>query len=104
MKPRRTRSQPPVAPALDHKAIDERYGLEPVYEPQHGAPASAAGGAQFASVQCPYCGEAFDTLVDASAGSASYVEDCQICCQPIQFDIEVDLDGALGAVTVQRGD
>ena len=27
----------------------------------------------------------FETAVDTSSGSARYVEDCQICCQPIEF-------------------
>ena len=41
-------------------------------------------------LECPYCGESFETPVDASSGSARYVEDCQICCQPIEFNLEVD--------------
>ncbi|WP_071515605.1 CPXCG motif-containing cysteine-rich protein [Geitlerinema sp. PCC 9228] len=32
---------------------------------------------------CAFCGEANPTFVDLSAGSQqSYVEDCQVCCQP----------------------
>lgn len=32
---------------------------------------------------CAYCGESNLTFVDISAGSnQSYVEDCQVCCQP----------------------
>ncbi|WP_017661695.1 CPXCG motif-containing cysteine-rich protein [Baaleninema simplex] len=32
---------------------------------------------------CAYCGETNTTFVDWSAGNQqSYVEDCQICCQP----------------------
>jgi hypothetical protein len=103
MKPRRPRS--PVAPpsALDQKAIDELYGLEPVIEPEQSAPANAAG-TQFTSVQCPYCGEAFETLLDVSAGSASYIEDCQICCRPIEIGIDVAADGTLTSVSARRSD
>jgi hypothetical protein len=39
---------------------------------------------------CPYCGEPVELLVDESAGSCSYVEDCQVCCRPMQVDVEVD--------------
>ena len=39
---------------------------------------------------CPYCGESFTTLVDLSAGDQEYIEDCQICCRPIVFDILTD--------------
>jgi len=103
MKPRRIRSRLSSQPALDSKAIDARYGLEPVFEPAHSTPASA-GGAQFASVQCPYCGEAFDALLDLSAGSTSYIEDCQICCRPIELVIEVGVRGRLRSISARRSD
>jgi endogenous inhibitor of DNA gyrase (YacG/DUF329 family) len=44
-------------------------------------------------VECPYCGEGFDTLVDCSAGSQRYIEDCPVCCRPIEFEVEVEVDG-----------
>lgn len=54
------------------------------------------------SVQCPYCGEMFETEVDASGGSQEYVEDCYVCCRPIQFRVEVDVEGELTGLEVQR--
>lgn len=47
-----------------------------------------------AIVQCPYCGESIEILVDPSDPSEEYIEDCQVCCRPItmrvtQFDGEV---------------
>jgi hypothetical protein len=42
--------------------------------------------------------------VDLSAGSTSYIEDCQICCRPIELGIEVDVNGGLTAVSVRRTD
>lgn len=39
---------------------------------------------------CPYCGETFTSLIDISAGAQEYIEDCEICCQPIVFTIEID--------------
>lgn len=44
-------------------------------------------------VQCPYCWENFTLLVDASVEDQEYVEDCEICCRPIDFSIAVDEDG-----------
>jgi uncharacterized protein (DUF983 family) len=84
---------------LDPTAIDELYGLEPVFEPGTGV---SAGLTQFVSVQCPHCGEAFETAVDLLAGSFRYVEDCQVCCQPIELAGEVDQDGVLVEVTAGR--
>ena len=43
-----------------------------------------------ADITCPYCMEEILVLVDPSAGERQdYVEDCQVCCRPI--DIAVDL-------------
>lgn len=45
----------------------------------------------YADFSCAYCGEPNTTFVDISAGfSQSYVEDCQICCQPNILYIEID--------------
>lgn len=53
---------------------------------------------------CPYCGETFETSVDGSAGAQEYIEDCQVCCRPIVFQIEVDHQGDLCSVQVKRDD
>jgi hypothetical protein len=84
---------------LDPQSIDALYGLEPVFEP--GGPGSSQA-TEFVTIQCPYCGEGFETAVDLSAGSFTYVEDCQVCCQPIELAGEVDDAGALLGVTASR--
>ncbi|MFV8834393.1 CPXCG motif-containing cysteine-rich protein [Aquisalimonas sp.] len=56
------------------------------------------------TVDCPYCGEPFTTLVDYSEGEQRYIEDCQVCCQPIEFVVAVDASGELADVTVLRDD
>jgi len=95
----------------DEAEITARYGLEPVFEP--GAPQGSADTdtgvpadplAPFVQVQCPYCGEPFETRLDLSGGSASYVEDCQVCCQPIEFVTTVDGEGVLASLELRRGD
>lgn len=95
--PRKNTVVAPVDPA-DAQAIDALYGLEPVFEPA----AERGESTQLVSVQCPYCGESIDTLIDLSAGSFRYIEDCQVCCQPIDLAGEVDDDGALSALTADR--
>lgn len=85
--------------------IDELYGLEPVIEPGDGVAAgNSSAGLQPLSVQCPYCGESFETVADLSTGSASYIEDCQVCCQPIEFRLEVEQDGTLASLKARRDD
>ena len=88
--------------ATDAGVIDELYGLEPVYEP--GGSAHASGEAtEFVSLLCPYCWERYETQVDLSAGSFTYVEDCQVCCQPIELSCEVE-NGELVSVKPERMD
>ena len=40
--------------------------------------------------QCPYCGEMNEAVLDLSGGDQSYIEDCSVCCRPIQFDLRTD--------------
>ena len=96
---RRNSSSTAPRESLDARAIDALYGLEPVFEPSLGSGELT----QFVEVQCPYCGESIETSVDLSAGSFCYVEDCQVCCQPIELAGEVDEDGTLRGVTAGRG-
>ena len=46
-----------------------------------------------AHIDCPYCGESLEITVDTSVGQQDYIEDCQVCCKPIQFRIRVSADG-----------
>lgn len=54
-------------------------------------------------VACPYCGEAITLFVDDSVGGQVYVEDCQVCCRPIEIGVSLDEDG-VPAVRVWRQD
>lgn len=42
------------------------------------------------AIDCPYCGERFTTTADVSGGSQTYVEDCAVCCRPIEIALRVD--------------
>jgi hypothetical protein len=88
--------------SLDAQHIDHLYGLEPVYEPASERAGVAAE--QFVAASCPYCGERFETRVEISAGAQEYIEDCEVCCRPIAFSVEVEDSGALHALRVQRLD
>lgn len=46
-------------------------------------------------VFCPFCGEPVTIVIDTSAGSQAYVEDCEVCCQPMNIAVEVDNDELL---------
>ena len=34
---------------------------------------------------CPYCWEEISFILDVSLEGQSYIEDCEVCCQPIQI-------------------
>lgn len=34
---------------------------------------------------CPYCWEQISMLLDTSVSKQSYIEDCEVCCNPIQI-------------------
>ena len=55
------------------------------------------------TVQCPYCGENIGLLVDPSVPQQNYVEDCQVCCRPINLNVEVDWNGSI-AILATSGD
>jgi hypothetical protein len=38
-------------------------------------------------IQCPYCWEQISMLIDLSQYSQTYIEDCEICCNPIQISV-----------------
>jgi transcription elongation factor Elf1 len=53
---------------------------------------------------CPYCGERISMLLDLSTGNQQYVEDCEVCCRPIEIRYATE-DGeevAFGAYTMDE--
>lgn len=60
-------------------------------------------GQEAARIDCPYCGERIDILVDGSVNEQEYVEDCQVCCQPILLLVSVGEGGDV-RVEAQRED
>ncbi|NWO07805.1 MAG: CPXCG motif-containing cysteine-rich protein [Alteromonadaceae bacterium] len=44
-------------------------------------------------IQCPYCWEMLDISVDPSVEEQEYVEDCQVCCNPILISVVISADG-----------
>ena len=87
--------------SLDSDSVDRLYGLEPVYEP--GADRLARlSPEEFVAVRCPWCGERLETRIDMTTADAGFIEDCEVCCRPIEFSIERADGGPLSAVGVRR--
>jgi len=45
------------------------------------------------SIVCPYCGESISILIDCSVEQQDYIEDCQVCCKPINLTVSCDHNG-----------
>lgn len=39
---------------------------------------------------CPHCGERISMLLDLSAGCQRYIEDCEVCCNPIEISYQAE--------------
>lgn len=52
-------------------------------------------------IDCPSCGEAIVILVDPSVGRQSYVEDCSVCCKPMQLHV-VCSGGEVESVSAEK--
>lgn len=40
--------------------------------------------------ECPYCGEQISMVLDLSVDRQTYVEDCEVCCNPIEISYAVE--------------
>ncbi len=40
--------------------------------------------------QCPYCWEPISMLLDTSQTKQQYIEDCEVCCNPIQISVQFE--------------
>lgn len=55
-------------------------------------------------VECPYCGEPITLLLDAQDSGVDYIEDCQVCCQPMIVAVHEDGGGQLFAAVRREDD
>jgi len=55
-------------------------------------------------IDCPYCGERIEIVVDLSVDEQCYIEDCSVCCRPIVLTTTVDTDGEATVVAAHEDD
>jgi transcription elongation factor Elf1 len=51
---------------------------------------------------CPYCGSSVSITIETNCGGQQYIEDCEVCCQPIEIQYKV-LDGRICQFSARRG-
>jgi hypothetical protein len=56
-------------------------------------------------IVCPYCGETIVISIDEGGGPTQrYVEDCSVCCRPIELAIDEGEDGEIVASATRADD
>jgi hypothetical protein len=56
------------------------------------------------TISCPYCAETIDVLIDPQDAGHQYIEDCQVCCRPITFNVMMDSAGNLSVTVHDEND
>ena len=51
------------------------------------------------SIQCPFCGQSFDLVIDTSVASQQFTTDCEVCCRPFEVQAECE-PGEILSLTV----
>ena len=52
---------------------------------------------------CPSCGENISMLIDLNFNNQFYIEDCEVCCRPIEINFTA-VDGAIESRKASRSD
>ena len=52
-------------------------------------------GTESVDIDCPYCGEHIQVVVDCSVDNQEYIEDCAVCCRPITLAVSIDPEGGI---------
>ncbi len=50
---------------------------------------------------CPYCAQRISMVIEELYGAQTYVEDCEVCCNPIEISYEVD-DGKVVSLHAEK--
>ena len=55
------------------------------------------------SFSCPYCWQPISVLLDPSVAHQVYIEDCEVCCNPINFQVDF-IDQQLSGFSAEQMD
>ena len=42
------------------------------------------------NIQCPFCGQTFELVIDTSVPSQRFTTDCEVCCRPFEVVVECE--------------
>ena len=52
---------------------------------------------------CPHCWENQLKLIDSSIEEQVFIEDCEVCCNPIEFEIKITNNNILSFSAINIG-
>lgn len=54
--------------------------------------------------QCPHCWEEISMILDASLHHQTYIEDCEVCCNPIEISPTFESGELIGfdAISIEQ--
>jgi hypothetical protein len=52
-------------------------------------------------VQCPYCGETIELDIEPLEEAQSLIEDCSVCCRPIQYEVVTNADDEIEIIATR---
>ncbi len=55
-------------------------------------------------IDCAYCGEQIEIVIDCSVESQEYIEDCHVCCKPITVTVEINANDSITVNTRGEND
>lgn len=58
-------------------------------------------GEEETKAQCPYCFSPISFLLETLHGKQEYIEDCEVCCQPIEVSYTTE-NGKILSLEVER--
>lgn len=50
---------------------------------------------------CPYCWQEISFVLDMTEGRQEYVEDCEVCCNPIAVKLEI-IEGEVSSFEAEK--
>jgi hypothetical protein len=43
---------------------------------------------EFTDIECPYCGQTCEVVIDTSLARQRFTTDCEVCCRPFEVSAE----------------
>jgi hypothetical protein len=55
------------------------------------------------TIQCPFCGQRFELVIDTSQATQRFTTDCEVCCRPFEVVAECEPGEVLSVEVVEAG-